>query len=275
MPIAAPRPKSPTMSVFIAARFAASFAQPTSVLLQFEAAETQGQRVVHSAVRIAPEHALNRVVAQDGIGSRIWLLANGRLEVQYEAHVEPQRQVAALDQLTALPPHELPGEAVPYLLDSRYCRADEYQGLAAAEFSGSEGGARIGAIRDWIHDHFTYRPGVSDASTDATQSFIAREGVCRDYAHVLVMLARASGIPARYVACYAPGVTPQDFHAVAEVYLADSQGGAWRLVDATGMADLAQAVRIGVGRDAADVSFVTSFGPMQFEYSKVDVTLAG
>ena len=30
-----------------------------------------------------------------------------------------------------------------------------------------------------------------------------------------------------------------------------------------------------VGRDAADVSFITTFGPMQFEYSKVQVDLAG
>jgi len=124
-----------------------------------------------------------------------------------------------------------------------------------------------------IATNFSYVPGASDASTDATASFIAREGICRDYAHVLVTLARASSIPARYVACYAPGVTPQDFHAVAEVFLADpsGEGGTWQLVDATGMADLSNTVKIGVGRDAADVSFVTSFGPMTFEYSAVDV----
>ncbi len=261
------------MTVLVASRFAVSFAQPTSALLQFEVADTDGQDILHSKCRIAPSDQANRVAAQDGIGTRTWLLGNGRIEVQYEAEVKAARTLHRLDTLDALPPYKLPGDAVKYLLDSRYCRADEYQGLAAAEFGGTEGGARIAAIRDWINQHFTYRPGASDTSTDATASFIAREGICRDYSHVLVMLARASSIPARYVACYAPGVTPQDFHAVAQVYLADPDGagGSWHLVDATGMADLANAAIIGVGRDAADVSFITSFGPMQFEYSKVSV----
>jgi hypothetical protein len=65
------------------------------------------------------------------------------------------------------------------------------------------------------------------------------------------------------------------------VYLANPDGpgepgsepGSWHLVDATGMADLAHAAIIGVGRDAADVSFITSFAPMQFEASKVEVAL--
>jgi transglutaminase-like putative cysteine protease len=88
-------------------------------------------------------------------------------------------------------------------------------------------------------------------------------------------MARASTIPARYVACYAPGVQPPDFHAIAEVFLSDPEtegGGTWQLVDATGMADPAETVKIGVGRDAADVSFLTSFGPNQFRRSSVEVS---
>lgn len=261
------------MSVLISSHFAVSFAQPTSALLQFEVAETPAQEILQSRLTITPSEQINRVPAQDGIGTRTWMFAGGRVAVEYEAHVQSNRVLSSLEGLEALPPHKLPGDAVKYLLDSRYCRADEYQGLAAAEFAGTQGGARIVAIRDWIAEHFRYVPGASDTATDATASFIAREGICRDYSHVLVMLARASAIPARYVACYAPGVTPQDFHAVAEVYLADpsGEGGDWHLVDATKMADLANAVKIGVGRDAADVSFVTSFGPMEFEYSEVSV----
>ena len=130
------------------------------------------------------------------------------------------------------------------------------------------------AIRDWIADNFSYEP-VSTSSTTALDSFVERRGICRDYAHVLVTLARASAIPARYVSCYAPGVDPPDFHAVAEVFLADptvAGGGAWQLVDATGMADPAQTVKIGVGRDAADVSFMTVFGESRFETKEVSAT---
>jgi transglutaminase-like putative cysteine protease len=130
-------------------------------------------------------------------------------------------------------------------------------------------------MRDWIANNFRYEPGSSTTNTTALDSFIERRGICRDYAHVMVTLARASAIPARYVSCYAPGVDPPDFHAVAEVFLADPTvpgGGAWHLVDATGMADAADTVKIGVGRDAADVSFMTVFGQADFGDKSVSAT---
>ncbi|MEE2794475.1 MAG: transglutaminase family protein, partial [Pseudomonadota bacterium] len=56
----------------------------------------------------------------------------------------------------------------------------------------------------------------------------------------------------------------------ADPYTRD--GGTWQLVDATGMADPAETIKIGVGRDAADVSFLTSFGANDFRSSSVRVT---
>jgi transglutaminase-like putative cysteine protease len=123
-------------------------------------------------------------------------------------------------------------------------------------------------MRDWIARNFTYAPGSSQASTDAMQSYIERRGVCRDYAHVMVTLARASSIPARFVSGYAPDVAPQDFHALAEVFL----DGAWHLVDATGMSEPGEVAKIGVGRDAADVAFLTSFGPAVLVAQAVEVS---
>ena len=38
------------------------------------------------------------------------------------------------------------------------------------------------------------------------------------------------------------------------------------------MADPSETVKIGVGRDAADVSFLTSFGPSNFGDKQVTVT---
>ena len=89
-------------------------------------------------------------------------------------------------------------------------------------------------------------------------------------------MARASLIPARYVSLYGPEVDPQDFHAVAEVFLAsdDGEGGEWQPVDATGMVEAADMVKIGVGRDAADVSFLTSFGQLELVDKSVSVARA-
>ena len=262
------------MGIDISARFAFSLDQKSDVLLQFEAAAIPEQRILDSHCAMSEAEHIARIAAQDDIGERIWLHVDGRFEVTYTAQVEVGRILADIGTLNRLEPHELPAEAVQYLLDSRYCPADRFQPFIAAEFGDSSGGQRVLAIRDWIADNFSYELS-STTSTTALDSFVERRGVCRDYAHVLITLARASAIPARYVSCYAPGVNPPDFHAVAEVFLADPSvpgGGAWHLVDATGMADPAETVKIGVGRDAADVSFMTVFGEARFEDKEVSAT---
>ena len=262
------------MALSIETRFAFSTDKPTDVLLQFEAAALPEQTIVESRTDLPQAEHCARMPAEDDIGERIWLRVEGDCEVRYAARVEVNRQLADIASLAALAPHHLPGEAIHYLLDSRYCPADRFQPFVEAEFGSTSGGARIAALRDWIEDRFTYTPGASSPDTGAFESFVSRQGVCRDYAHMLVTLARASTIPARYVSCFAPGVTPQDFHAVAEVFLADPEvedGGTWQIVDATGMAQAAETVKIGVGRDAADVSFLTSFGPSNFLSSEIDI----
>jgi transglutaminase-like putative cysteine protease len=159
---------------------------------------------------------------------------------------------------------------VQYLLPSRYCPSYEFQPLVDDEFGGLEGGARINAIRDWIGLHIAYTPGSSGTETGAMETYIGRNGVCRDFAHLLITMSRASAIPARFASVYALGVEPQDFHAVAEVFL----DGTWHLVDATGMSSAERMAKIGVGRDAADVSFLTSYGRALFNRQEVEVSAA-
>ena len=262
------------MAISINSHFAFELDQPTDVLLQFEAAAIPEQRLSDIETTLSESEHCIRVAAQDMIGERIWVRAQGRFEASHSATVELDRIVPDIATLKRVAPHDLPGESIKYLFDSRYCAADRFQSFVEAEFGGCDGGERIVALRDWIAHNFTYEPGSSTATTTALDSFVERRGICRDYAHVMVTLARASTIPARYVACYAPGVDPPDFHAVAEVFLEDHShpdGGAWHIVDATGMADPAQTVKIGVGRDAADVSFMTVFGAATFLESKVSV----
>lgn len=261
-----------TLSIESHFRFRAD--QPTDVLLQFEAAAIPEQVLSDVQTELSDSAHMARVAAQDAIGERIWVSVEGEFDVRHRARVSLDRIIADLAPLDQLATHDLPGEAVEYLLDSRYCPADRFQPFVADEFGALRGGAAVLAMRDWIAEHFSYAPGSSGPNTTALDSFVERRGVCRDYAHVLVTFVRAAGIPARYVSCYAPRVTPQDFHAVAEVFLADPSipgGGAWHLLDATGMARAEEIVKIGVGRDAADVSFLTSFGPTEFLEKSVSV----
>ena len=252
----------------IATRLAYDFAQASDVLLQVEAAVIPEQTIVEAHIDVSKCDHFARVHAHDSIGERIWLRVHGRFTVDYRATVEVNRMLADIATLAAVPFHLLPGEAVQYLMPSRYCPSDMFDDFVRAEWDHLTGGAKVAAMRDWIEANFTYAPGSSTSATTAMESFVQRKGVCRDYAHVLITLARAAGLPARIASVYALGVDPQDFHAVAEVFL----DGAWHLVDPTGMARPADMAKIGVGRDAADVAFLTSYGNAEFFEQSVVVS---
>lgn len=243
------------------------FERPCDVLLQVEAAALAGQRIVRSHMNATSCDQLFWVPAQDNIGTRIWLRAEGRLVVDYSAEVSITRAANDIAALAALPPHRLPGETVQYLLPSRYCPAHQFTDFVEATFGAFKGGARISAIRDWVAMHMSYVPGASTVETTAVDTFHSGQGVCRDYAHLLITLARAGEIPARIASVYAPGVNPPDFHAVAEVFL----DGAWHLVDPTGMAGATDIAMIGIGRDSGDVAFLTAFGPLVMNSQRVVV----
>ncbi|RKF21265.1 transglutaminase family protein [Altericroceibacterium spongiae] len=260
------------MTIEISAHFTFELDGPTDILLQYEAADIPEQSVLWTDSRIDKSDYFARVAAQDEIGTRIWLRKEGHCEVDYKARIAIHRLTADLSALPAMQQHELPGETVQYLFDSRYCPAERFHSFVQEEFGTIEGGAKIVAMRDWVADHMSYEPGSSHSNTTALDSFVERRGICRDYAHVIVTMARAAGIPARYVSVYAPDVAPPDFHAIAEVFLADPDGsgrGTWHMVDGTFMADPEHTVKIGVGRDAADVSFLTSFGACDFREKTV------
>ncbi len=255
------------MRLSISARLDYDFAMPTDVLLQLEAAAIPEQLIEHAHIQVSDCQHFARVPAQDMIGDRIWIRVDGRMTVDYHSTVMVNRILDDCLSLEKVPPHKLPGETVQYLMGSRYCPSDQFVQFAAGEFGGLEGGALVIAMRDWIQHHFSYVPGVSTSETTALESFVRRQGICRDYAHVLITLVRAVGIPARFASVYALGVEPQDFHAVAEVFL----GGEWHLVDATGMAQEAAMAKIGIGRDAADVAFLTAYGPAFLNAQSVSV----
>ena len=109
--------------------------------------------------------------------------------------------------------------------------------------------------------------GVCNAETTAANTFIRRQGVCRNYAHMLIILTRAAGIPARIASVCALG----DFRAVAEIFL----GSEWHLVDATGMASEANMAKIRFCRDAADVAFLTAHGAAVMHGQPIAVSAAG
>lgn len=230
---------------------------PESVLLTLEAASSDSQTIQNAQLDI--ENAtLHRIQLGAGQSQRVWAtLTCDRLVLHYKAQVDLNRPEPPLASLRATPFHDLPPEILPYLWPSRFCPSDLFESFATKRFGALEGGEKIAAIRDWVAAAITYMPGSSVATTCANDTFLSRQGVCRDFAHLVCTLARAGQIPARYTAGYSPDVTPPDFHAVAEVWLE----GTWHVVDPTGMSSTANFVVIGSGRDACDMAFMETKDP--------------
>jgi transglutaminase-like putative cysteine protease len=135
-------------------------------------------------------------------------------------------------------------------------------------------------VNHLLHTEFKYEPGVTDIRTPVDEVIQSKRGVCQDFAHVMIALLRAGGIPARYVSGYIetqtdprlsravtdgrPAVmeseTPRNgnglvgataSHAWVEVF---APTGHWVGMDPTNnIFEGEQHVQIAVGRDYADV----------------------
>jgi transglutaminase-like putative cysteine protease len=240
---------------------------PADLLFAVEVAQMYDQALVTDRLVVGGVEPLRPVVGDESLGRRTWAHGDGRVTAHYTAIVDVDRPEVDLSGLLADPLKTLPPLVVPYLFPSRYCEADRFETAVRREFGDAEGGDKVQAMADWIRGHLDYFPGSSDVNTTAADTYVSHRGVCRDFAHLLIAMARAAGIPARMVGAYAWQLQPQDFHAVVEVWLA----GAWHLVDPTGLAPTNGLIRIGVGRDATDISFLTVFGEALFNNQRVNV----
>lgn len=241
---------------------------PCSLLLQIEAMADGTQTIESASLSVKPDVDWTLIQGEENIGVRRWGRIEGVFECTYRAQVRVDRTTAEMPPLNKTPLTSIPNDVTKFLMPSRYCHPEDFLDFVPKQFGQLNGGALIKAMAGWIEDNFTYDNGASNGSTSATDSFATSTGVCRDYAHVLIAMSRSVGIPARIVSAYAPDVTPQDFHAVVEVFL----NGNWHLIDPTGMAQPSEIVRIGVGRDAADISFMTSYGWMELNKQTVQVS---
>lgn len=244
------------------------FPAPADLLLAVEVAQLPDQRLVDDQLTVSGTGPLTPTAGVDGVGQRTWARGEAMVDARYTAIVDVKRAPTDLSQLSASALPTLPASVTPYLFPSRYCDSNRFEPWVFRRFGALTGGAKVAAIAAWVSAKMAYVPGASTQRTTAGDSFVQREGVCRDYAHLFVAMVRAADIPARIVGAYGLGVHPPDFHAVAEVWLGD----AWHLVDPTGLAPVEGIVRICVGRDATDIGFLTIFGTADLVEQRVSVS---
>lgn len=231
---------------------------PAVFLLNVSVARNSHQIVSSEVLEVYPFQAAEECEV-GGLGNRIVRLnaPPGELTIHYQATVELQADAVDSTNVCEMNYEQLPADVLSYLNPSRYCESDKLYRFAFEEFGQLlPGYSRVTAICNWTFDQLSYTPGSTGPTTTACDVLLQRTGVCRDYAHVAISLCRAMGIPARYVSGYAVNLQPPDFHGFFEAYL-DNR---WFLFDATRLAPVGGFVRIGTGRDAADVAFASIRG---------------
>lgn len=223
--------------------------EPADIIIQLAVATNDSVQVTERLTVTGPNGVITPHEVAMAVGGRAHRFASqsGEVTIAYEAAVTGRASPAKVTD----------EESILYLRPSRYAESDQLVATAAREFAGV-GDARelVDAVCSWVGSRLTYLPGVSRPTDGSVQTLLAREGVCRDYAQLVIALLRARDIPARIVAAYAPGLSPMDFHAVAEVAI----DGHWYAVDATALAPRSSLVRISTGRDAADTAFLSTYG---------------
>lgn len=216
--------------------------------LAFQVAPSEGHDLVESLTMSIDGSFVEPRCVSTYNGTRIHVIdaTAGRVAVDYWASVAD----------TSGPRETTEADLLRYLRPSRYCESDSLSPTARAEFAGLKGAELLPAVSSWVGTRLWYVPGSSLHTDGAVRTLLARQGVCRDFAHLVVALLRSLDVPARLAAVYAPGLDPMDFHAVAEAYV----DGDWYVVDATTLAPRESLLRIATGRDAADTAFLSSYG---------------
>jgi transglutaminase-like putative cysteine protease len=206
----------------------------------------------------------------DYLGNAVYhfnvLRAHEELRIDAQAVVEIVRSPALPEAIGVLEwerynPYNLSDLHFDLLEPSKFARAS----AALSSFKGAKNldappGDPLTALRHLntaIFEAFDYEIGVTQVHSPIEQALREGRGVCQDFAHIMIAIARSWGIPARYVSGYLHHGRGRDrsgedaTHAWVEAYL-PSLG--WIGFDPTNNILAAERhIRAAVGRDYADV----------------------
>lgn len=186
------------------------------------------------------------------------------IEVDHVPFAGPSPTLADVRQLALSWPDLSNRSPVPYLFASRIAVADVAIGQWALAVSPQDGSVidAAMALATAIYREFAYRPGTTTSATPPAAAFAAREGVCQDFAHVMIVALRAQGIPAAYISGYLRTLPPPGgvklvgadaMHAWVAVWCGPDIG--WVGFDPTNDCLTGNDhIVVAMGRDYADVS---------------------
>jgi transglutaminase-like putative cysteine protease len=161
-------------------------------------------------------------------------------------------------------------------LDALVCEGDYWEMLLPSEFTEptpalDELARELNVVRrddpmmllrelnHRLYDYFSYSPRTTRVDSPIDEALHSRQGVCQDFAHIMIAICRDWGLPARYVSGYLftdraqkhDRSDPDASHAWVEVFLPSLR---WVGLDPTNDIPAGERhVQVAVGRDYNDV----------------------
>lgn len=235
-----------------------------------------GQRCNAHALKISPEPAAT-VLERDFYGNAVNVVTidtpHKELSIEAASTVELSHQMAlplpgqeweavASEALTS---RDLSGTAPAHFIfgSPRIQLSPDVTLYARDSFKPGRG--ILESSRDLIariKNDFAYEPETTDITTPLSQAFTERQGVCQDFAHIMIAGLRGIGLPAAYVSGYIRTIPPPGekrlegadaTHAWVSVWCGAS--GGWIGFDPTNAIEAANDhISLAIGRDFSDVS---------------------
>lgn len=234
-----------------------SYSAPTKrviQLLRLTPLSFPGQNVLDWRIDIDSDARLRE--ARDGYGNVTHMLYIDKpvklLTVSVTGNILTEDRAGVVDGL--------PGDLPPQV----FLRATPLTqpGLALAELAGAleaQGGTVLDTLHrltSVIYTRMTFDTGKTVADTTALEALTARHGVCQDFAHIFIAIARLIGIPARYISGHLfrrdGAVLQEAAHAWAEAWV---ENLGWVAFDpSNGMCADDAYVRVACGLDYRDAA---------------------
>ena len=239
--------------------------------------DTENQQVLGWTLQIDPQPDDPVQQSQDAFGNwrhgfsharvhdRLTVTSRFQVRLQHSPQPDPllsppwQQAVQALRYRAGVSQPD----AVEFMLPSHFAPADPR--LAAYARGAFADGRTLlqaaQALMSHIHRQMVFKPRATDVATDALQALAQGEGVCQDFAHLMIGAMRSLGLAARYVSGYLltqppPGqprlVGADASHAWVQVWCPFY---GWVALDPTNDVWVGQDhVTLAWGRDYADVA---------------------
>jgi len=242
------------------------------------------QTVEHFGVDVQPE-PMHRSEGADWLGNRrqCFTVSTPHRELQVRTHSRVRVAASPALDAGASAPWESVRERLRYAAGRPYERATEFaqaspyvpalpalHAWAAGAFTPGRPVAEVGiALMARVHAEFAYRSASTTIDTPLADVLERREGVCQDFAHLLIGALRSQGLAARYVSGYLLTAPPDDgaadapwlgadaSHAWVALWcpMADGSPAQWLELDPTNQVlPSHHHVRLAVGRDFGDVT---------------------